>query len=142
MINNVVLAGRLTKDPDIRETGSGHKVANFTLAVNRKFKGEDGEYQADFINCQVWRQQAENLEKYVNKGDLVAVEGRIQTRSYENDEGRTVYITEIVAQSVTYLETNREKKAYDTKDKKPSDFEEKKIDKVKQDNRDIDDLPF
>ena len=124
MINSVTLVGRLTKDPDLRETGSGNKVANFTLALQRKFKNQDGEYEADFINCQVWRQQAENLEKYVRKGDLVGVNGRIQTRTYDDQDGNRKYITEIVCDSVTYLETNREKESYKTEEKKPQDFQE------------------
>ena len=124
MINSVTLVGRLTKDPETRETGSGHKVANFTLALQRKYRNKDGEYEADFINCQVWRQQAENLDKYVRKGDLVGVEGRIQTRSYDDQDGNRRYITEIVCDSVTYLETNREKESYKKEEKKPQDFQE------------------
>lgn len=103
MINRVVLVGRLTKDPELRYTPNGIAVTNFTLAVNRSFK-QDGEQQADFINCQVWRKQAENTANYLRKGSLAGVEGRIQTRSYDNQEGKRVYITEVVADSVQFLE--------------------------------------
>lgn len=108
MINNVVLVGRLTKDPELKQTSSGIYFSNFTLAVNRSFKNEQGETEADFINCIVWRNQAENLCKYMRKGSQIGVEGRIQTRSYETEEGMR-YITEVVANSITFLESKNEK---------------------------------
>ena len=108
MINNVVLVGRLTKDPELKQTSSGIYFSNFTLAVNRSFKNDSGETEADFINCIVWRNQAENLCKYMKKGSLIGVEGRIQTRSYETEEGMR-YITEVVANSITFLESKNEK---------------------------------
>jgi single-strand DNA-binding protein len=104
LLNRVVLVGRLTKDPDLRYTPNGVAVANFTLAVNRPFKN-DGEQQADFINCVVWRRPAENLANFMGKGSLVGVDGRVQTRSFDNQEGKKVYVTEIVADSVQFLET-------------------------------------
>ncbi|UXR72333.1 MULTISPECIES: single-stranded DNA-binding protein [unclassified Staphylococcus] len=104
MINRVVLAGRLTKAPEFRTTQSGVEVATFTLAVNRNYKNKNGEQQADFINCIVFRKQAENVKNYLNKGNLAGVDGRLQSRSYENQEGRRVYVTEVVCDSVQFLE--------------------------------------
>ncbi|OHR58563.1 single-stranded DNA-binding protein, partial [Staphylococcus sp. HMSC070A02] len=104
MINRVVLVGRLTKDPEFRTTQSGVDVATFTLAVNRNFKDKNGEQQADFINCVVFRKQAENVNNYLNKGSLAGVDGRLQSRSYENNEGRRVFVTEVVCDSVQFLE--------------------------------------
>lgn len=104
MINRVVLVGRLTKDPDLRYTPSGAAVARFTLAVNRTFTNGQGEKEADFINCTVWRKQAENTANFLKKGSLAGVEGRIQTGSYEGQDGKRVYTTEVVADSVQFLE--------------------------------------
>ncbi|TDM02155.1 single-stranded DNA-binding protein [Macrococcus carouselicus] len=104
MINRVVLVGRLTKDPEYRVTPSGVSVATFTLAVNRTFTNAQGERQADFLNCVVFRKQAENVNNYLNKGSLAGVEGRLQSRSYDNQEGRKVYVTEVVCDSVQFLE--------------------------------------
>jgi single-strand DNA-binding protein len=104
MINRVILVGRLTKDPELRYTPSGVAVANFTIAVNRAFTNQQGEREADFINVVVWRRAAENTANFVGKGSLVGVDGRLQTRSYDNNEGRRVYITEVVAESVQFLE--------------------------------------
>ncbi|HEM3454684.1 single-stranded DNA-binding protein [Streptococcus suis] len=105
MINNVVLVGRMTRDAELRYTPSNQAVATFTLAVNRNFKNQDGEREADFINCVIWRQQAENLANWVKKGALVGVTGRIQTRSYDNQQGQRVYVTEVVAESFQLLES-------------------------------------
>lgn len=112
MLNRVVLVGRLTKDPDLRYTPSGVPVATFTLACNRTFANQQGEREADFINCVVWRKQAENVANFLKKGSLAGVDGRIQTRNYEAQDGRRVYVTEVVAESVQFLEpkgaSNRE----------------------------------
>ena len=105
MINRVVLIGRLTKDPELRYTPNGVAVATFTLAVNRIFANQNGEREADFISCQVWRKTAENVANYLRKGSLIGIEGRIQTRNYENQEGKRVYVTEVIADSVQFLET-------------------------------------
>ncbi len=107
MINRVVLVGNLTKDPELRVTGSGINVATFSLAVNRAFANANGEREVDFINCVVWRKQAENLAKYCAKGSSVAVEGRIQTRSYDANDGTKRYVTEIVCDMVQFLQTRR-----------------------------------
>ncbi|MCD3219463.1 single-stranded DNA-binding protein [Mammaliicoccus sciuri] len=104
MINRVVLVGRLTKEPEYRVTPFGVQVATFTLAINRTFTNQNGERQADFINCVVFRTPAENVNKYLNKGNLAGVEGRLQSRSYENNEGKRVYVTEVVCDSVQFLE--------------------------------------
>lgn len=105
MINNVVLVGRLTKDPDLRYTASGTGVATFTLAVNRNFTNQDGNREADFINCVIWRKSAETLANYAHKGTLLGVTGRIQTRSYENQQGQRIYVTEVVAENFQLLES-------------------------------------
>ncbi|UTR12367.1 single-stranded DNA-binding protein [Evansella sp. LMS18] len=104
MINRVVLVGRLTKDPELRYTANGIAVATFTLAVNRPFSNQQGNREADFINCVIWRKQAENVANYLKKGSLAGVDGRIQTRSFDNNEGRRVFMTEVVAESVQFLE--------------------------------------
>lgn len=108
MINNVTLVGRLTKDVDLRYTQSGKAVGNFTLASNRPFK-TNGQQEADFINCVIWGKQAENLAQYMGKGSQVGITGRIQTRSYENQEGKTIFVTEVVADSVQFLESKGSK---------------------------------
>lgn len=105
MLNRVVLVGRLTKDPDLRYTQSGVAVANFTVACNRPFANQQGVREADFINCVVWRRAAENLANYMKKGSMVGVDGRIQTRTFEGQDGRTVFVTEVVADSVQFLES-------------------------------------
>lgn len=105
MINNVVLVGRLTKDPDLRYTSSGSAVATFTLAVNRNFTNQNGNREADFINCVIWRKPAETMANYARKGTLLGVVGRIQTRSYENQQGQRVYVTEVVCDNFQLLES-------------------------------------
>ena len=105
MINNVVLVGRLTKDPDLRYTSSGSAVASFTLAVNRNFTDANGNREADFINCVIWRKPAETMANYARKGTLLGVVGRIQTRSYENQQGQRVYVTEVVCENFQLLES-------------------------------------
>lgn len=105
MINNVVLVGRLTKDPDLRYTSSGSAVASFTLAVNRNFTNQNGNREADFINCVIWRKPAETMANYARKGALLGVVGRIQTRSYENQQGQRVYVTEVVCENFQLLES-------------------------------------
>ena len=104
MINRVVLTGRLTKDPEFRVTTSGVSVATFTLAVNRMFTNDQGEKQADFINCVTFRKQAENVNNFLSKASLVGVDGRLQSRSYDNKEGQRVYVTEVICDSVQFLE--------------------------------------
>lgn len=104
MINRVVLVGRLTKDPEFRTTPNGVEVTNFTLAINRNFTNAQGEREADFINVITFRKQAVNVNEYLSKGKLAGVDGCIQSRSYENQEGRRIFVTEVVADSVQFLE--------------------------------------
>lgn len=104
MINRVVLVGRLTKDPELRYTPSGVAMARFTIAVNRTFSNQKGEKEADFISCVVWRKQAENTANFLKKGSLAGIEGRIQTGSYEGQDGKRIYTTDVVADSVQFLE--------------------------------------
>ncbi|KAF0513430.1 single-stranded DNA-binding protein [Pediococcus acidilactici] len=105
MINRTVLIGRLTKDVELRYTAKGDAVASFTVAVNRQFTNSQGEREADFINCVMWRKAAENFAKYTHKGSLVGIEGRIQTRSYENQQGQRVYVTEVVSDNFSLLDS-------------------------------------
>lgn len=104
-MNKVILIGRLTRDPDLRYTTNNVPSANFTLAVNRPFENQSGVREADFISVVIWRKQAENVKKYISKGSLVAVEGRIQTRNYDDKDGKKVYVTEVVADNVQFLES-------------------------------------
>jgi single-strand DNA-binding protein len=103
MVNQVILVGRLTKDPELRYTADGTAVANVTLAISRNFRNSAGEIDTDFVNCTLWRKTAENTANYCRKGSIVGVTGRIQTRFYENQEGRRVYVTEVVAESVQFM---------------------------------------
>ena len=105
MINNVVLVGRMTRDAELRYTPQNQAIATFTLAVNRNFKNQSGEREADFINVVIWRQQAENLANWAKKGALIGITGRIQTRNYDNQQGQRVYVTEVVADNFQLLES-------------------------------------
>lgn len=109
MINNVVLVGRIVRDPELRYTPQNTAVATFTLAVNRRFKNVKGEREADFINCVIWRQSAENLANWAKKGALVGITGSIQVRNYENKEGQHVYVTEVLADNFQMLESSSNK---------------------------------
>lgn len=143
MINRVVLVGRITKDVDLRATSGNVSVTQFTVAVNRQFTSQNGERQADFIQCVAWRNQAEFMKNYVKKGALIGVEGRIQTRQYEDKDGQTRYVTEVQVDSIQLLESRGDAT-------KQSEYEEKPG--KNQDNDDFyetskklaaeDDLPF
>lgn len=111
MINNVVLVGRMTRDAELRYTPSNVATASFTLAVNRNFKSQSGEREADFINCVIWRQQAENLANWAKKGALLGITGRIQTRNYDNQQGQRVYVTEVVVDNFQLLESRATREA-------------------------------
>ncbi len=141
MINRVILVGRPTKNIELRKTQSGTSVVQFTLAVNRKVKNE-GQPDADFINCVAWNKTADLISQYVHKGALIGTEGRIQTRSYDDKDGKRVYVTEIVVESVQFLESSKntqplQNNAY-TQDSEPQS------DSMSDDTLDIasDDLPF
>lgn len=104
-MNKVFLIGRLTRDPELRYTGSNIAVASFSLAVNRNFTNQSGEREADFINIVVWRKQAENVKNYLSQGSQVAIDGRLQTRSYDDQDGKKRYVTEVIADNVEFLGT-------------------------------------
>ena len=108
MINRVVMVGRMTRDPELRRTGSGAAVTSFTLALNRNYNSADGQ-QADYISCVVWNKVAENVAQYCSKGSLVGVEGRLLSRTYDNAQGQRVYVTEVVCDSVQFLETRAQR---------------------------------
>lgn len=105
MINRVVLVGRITRDPELRRTSTGTPVVSFTLAVDNRFAPKDSERTADFISCIAWNNAAEVLEKYVKKGALLGIDGRLQTRTYDGKDGKRVYITEVVCESLRMLDT-------------------------------------
>lgn len=104
-MNKAILIGRLTKDPELRTTPTGRNVCQFSVAVSRNFTNANGEREADFINCVVWDKQAKNLVKYQKKGNQIAVEGRIQTRNYDDKDGKKVYVTEILASNISFLDS-------------------------------------
>ena len=104
-MNKAILIGRLTRDPELRTTPTGRNVCQFSVAVNRTYTNANGEREADFINCVVWDKQAENLVKYQKKGNQIAVDGRIQTRNYEDKDGKRVYVTEILANNISFLDS-------------------------------------
>lgn len=108
MINRAVLTGRITKDPELRYTQNGTAVVQFTLAVDRQFRNQDGEREADFINCVIWRKSAENFANFTHKGSKVGVDGRIQTRSYENQQGNRVYVTEVIVDNFALLDSRQD----------------------------------
>jgi len=145
-MNNVSLVGRLTKDPDLRYTPNGVAVANFTIAVNRPFKKE-GEKEADFIQGVVWRKLAENLANYMKKGNQIGVVGSIQTRNYEDDDGKRVYVTEVLASNIEFLEprnSNSQHKQGQTQNKPPQNQkpDDPFADAGEPIDIDDDDLPF
>lgn len=107
-MNNVNLIGRLTKAPELKQTASNTSVLTGTLAVNRTFKNQNGEREADFINIVAWRQTAEIIAKYCGKGSQIGIAGRIQTRNYENQQGQRVYVTEVVAEHVDLLDSKND----------------------------------
>ena len=109
MFNNVMLIGRLTRDIDLRYTEAGKACATFTIAVNRPYTNQDGKREADFINIVVWGALAENTKKFVSKGNLVGIEGRLQTRTYEASDGKKKVITEVSANNIQFLEPKKEK---------------------------------
>ena len=109
-MNRFIGIGRVTKDIDLRTTTSGISVASFTLAVNRNYKNDKGEYEADFINCVAYKNLADIISKYVSKGNKLAVEGRLQVRNYDNKEGKKVYVTEVIVDNIDFIESKKETK--------------------------------
>lgn len=129
-MNKAILIGRVTKDVELKTTISGKSVASFTLAVNKDFKNADGNYDADFINCVAFGQQAETISKFVHKGDKFGVDGKLSTRNYEKQDGSKVYVTEVIVNGFEFLESKKDKPSADVE---VDDFEE---------YTDTDDLPF
>lgn len=113
-MNKVFLIGRLTRDPELRYTSSNIAVATFSIAVNRPFSNQAGEREADFINIVVWRKQAENIKNYLSQGSQIAVDGRIQTRSYDGEDGKKRYVTEVVADNVQFLDSRNRNEGNNT----------------------------
>ncbi|WP_338471007.1 single-stranded DNA-binding protein [Niallia sp. XMNu-256] len=113
MMNQVILVGRLTKVPELRITQEGTSVTSVTVAVNRQFRNQQGEINADFVQCTLWKKIAENTAQYCRKGSLVGITGRIQTRNYENKEGKRVYVTEVVAETIKFLDSRRQSEPAD-----------------------------
>lgn len=109
MINKSILVGRLTKDPELKHTQTGVPVCRFTLAVNRPFAGENDERKADFISCIAWRKTAENLSNFMRKGNLIGVDGRIETSNFEGQNGKRVFMTDVVADNIQFLEKKNSK---------------------------------
>ena len=142
MINNVVLVGRLVRDPELRYTPSNRAVATFSLAVNRNFKGQNGEREADFINCVIWQQQAENLANWAKKGALIGITGRIQTRNYENQQGQRVFVTEVVADNFQLLESRKDRDAGSSQEYGQPDFGRNETMNTNPMDISSDDLPF
>lgn len=140
MINSVILIGRLTKDIEVRYTQSEKAVGNFTLAINRRFKNQNGEYETDFIDCVIFGKQAETMSKYTQKGDLIGVEGSIQKRAYEDKEGNKRYATEIMVEKITFLQTN--KKEEPKVENNPYKDMSVKVEASQQFEITDDDLPF
>ncbi|MBR2247718.1 MAG: single-stranded DNA-binding protein [Bacilli bacterium] len=141
-MNKVFLIGRLTRDPELRYTGSNTPVATFSIAINRNFTNSQGEREADFINIVVWRKQAENVKNYLQQGSQVAIDGRIQTRNYEDKEGQKRYVTEVVADNVEFLgsknSANNSNTKKDNEEPTPYDFGDKEEPK----GTDVESNPF
>ena len=147
MLNRWVGVGRLTKDVDLKYTPNGVPVASFTLAVNRSFTNQQGEREADFINCVTWRKPAENVANYLKKGSLAGVDGRLQTRSYDDQDGKRVYVTEVVAESVQFLDSKRDNSQQGNyQNNNRQNYQQNKQDPFASDGQPIDiqddDLPF
>jgi single-strand DNA-binding protein len=108
LINQVTLVGRLTKDPETRKTLEGKSILNATIAVNRNYKNQKGQIDTDFVLCTIWNRAADNTKKYCRKGSVIGVTGRIQTRYFDNDQGKRTYVTEVVAENVRFMDNRRE----------------------------------
>lgn len=142
MLNSVTLVGRMAVNAELRYTPNNQAVATFRLAVNRPFKNQNGEHEADFINCVIWRQQAENLANWAKKGALIGITGRIQTRSYENQQGQRVYVTEVVADSFQLLESRKDREGGQSQGYSHPDFSRQTQMNANPMDISDDDLPF
>lgn len=134
-MNKVFLVGRITRDPELKYTTSNVAVVSFSVAINRTFQNAQGEYEADFINCVAWRRQAENLARFVRKGQQIGIDGRLQTRNYQTPQGETRYVTEVVCDNIQFLETKSSNEPLDIQEDDP--FLESAMDIASED-----DLPF
>lgn len=117
-MNKVCLTGRTTKDIELKYNQNNVAITSFNLAVTRKFKNQNGEYESDFINCIAYKSTAELLNKYVKKGDLLGIEGRIQTRNYEDKDGKRVYVTEVIVDSIDFLQSRKDESKQETENTK------------------------
>lgn len=142
MLNSICLVGRLTKNAELKYVNDSMAVATFTLAVNRNFKSQNGEREADFINCVIWRQQAENLANWAKKGALIGITGRIQTRNYENQQGQRVFVTEVVADNFQLLENWKDREAGQSQGYSQPDFSRQTPMNANPMDISDDDLPF
>lgn len=145
MINRVVLSGRTTKALEVKYTQSGIAVASFTLAVNRQFRDKDGNREADFINCVIWRKGAENLANFTHKGSLIGIDGHLQTRNYQDKDGKKVYVTEVVVDDFVLLESKKDnaKSGYDQQGVEPQNQGlDYSTDAFGQQAPSVDDVPF
>lgn len=145
MINRVVLSGRTTKALEVKYTQSGIAVASFTLAVNRQFRDKDGNREADFINCVIWRKGAENLANFTHKGSLIGIDGHLQTRNYQDKDGKKVYVTEVVVDNFVLLESKKDnaKSGYDQQGVEPQNQGlDYSTDAFGQQAPSVDDVPF
>lgn len=141
MLNRVVLTGRLTRDTELRYTASGTAVCSFTIAINRPFKNQNNEREADFINGVIWRKSAENFSNFTHKGSLVGIDGRLSTRNYENKQGQKVYVTEVTVENFALLEPRKDDHGYTPQqngNQQPTNNQQS----TQQDNVDLDSLPF
>ena len=142
MLNNVCLVGRMAGDAELRYTPNNQAVATFRLAVNRPFKNQNGEREADFINCVIWRQQAENLANWAKKGALIGITGRIRTRNYENQQGQQVYVTEVVVETFQLLESREDREGGQSQGYSHPDFSRQTQMNANPMDISDDDLPF
>lgn len=145
-MNKTILIGRITKDPELRTTPNNRSVCQFTIAVNRAYTNEEGKREADFINCVVWDKQAENLAMYQKKGNQIAVEGRIQTRNYDDNSGKKVYVTEVLVNNIIYLDTKKDDSNFNNLEEPPVVEKQEEIDPYQAFGDSIEvndnDLPF
>lgn len=145
-MNKSILIGRITKDPELRTTPNNRSVCQFTIAVNRTYTNEEGKREADFINCVVWDKQAENLAMYQKKGNQIAVEGRIQTRNYDDKDGKKVYVTEVLVNNISFLDTKKDDSNFNNLEEPPVVEKEEEIDPYQAFGDSIEindnDLPF
>lgn len=141
-MNKSFLVGRITKDLELRTTTSGVTTVSFTVAINRAFTTQSGEREADFINVVAWRKQAENVSKYCSKGSLVGIDGRIQTRNYDDKEGKKVYVTEVVADNITFLGSKSDRQENNYRGESTSNYNDNQTSPIENNGSDVSEDPF